>query len=97
MWIKRIDSSEVTPDILAVMKADGLIFHDTNPSEHVITVTTESTWLANKWEMSQQADLPLPKKTFLDRLAGISAWTFTFLFVVAVLAIQWLLRKQLQP
>jgi hypothetical protein len=79
------------------MKADGLIFHDLNPSEHVITVTTESTWLANKWEMSQQADLPLPKKTFLDRLAGISAWTFIFLFVVAVLAIQWLLRKQLQP
>jgi hypothetical protein len=90
MWIKQIDSSEVTADILAAMKNDGLIVHDANPGEHIITLTTDSTWLANKWEMSQQADLAPPKKTFLDRLAGIGAWTFIVLCVVAVLAFQWL-------
>jgi hypothetical protein len=89
MWIKRIDSSEVTADMLADMRSDGLIFHETHPGEHIIIVTTESCWLANKWDMSQQEGLALPKQTFLDQLAGIGAWTFVVLFVVAVLAFQW--------
>jgi hypothetical protein len=88
MWIKRIDSSEVTADMLAAMKSDGLTFHDANPSEHITTATTESCWLANKWDMSQQEGLALPKKTFLDRLAGIGTWTFILLSVVAVVAFQ---------
>jgi hypothetical protein len=93
MWVKRIDSSELTPDLVAAMKRDGLTVQDTDPSTHVITVTTENAWMANKWEMSEQKDRELPQETFLDRLAKIGALNFIFLFVLGVLGVAWFLWR----
>jgi hypothetical protein len=93
MWFKRFDSSELTADVVAALKRDGLTVHDSAPGDDLVTVTTDSDWLANKWEMSEQTSPDCPKDTYLDRLAKIGALNFIVLFVLAVLGVAWLLWR----
>jgi hypothetical protein len=91
MWARVIDSSELTADLLAAMKKDGLTIQDGHPSAHLTTVTTDNLWMANKWEMSEQAGHQPPPETLLDQLAKMGALTFILLFVLSVLGVAWVL------
>jgi len=92
MWIKRFESSELTADLIAAMKNDGLTVY-AGPGAHRVTVTTDKDWMANKWGMSKRI-IPVGRKdTFLDRLAKIGALNFMVVFILAVLAVAWLLWR----
>ncbi|HEV8071731.1 MAG TPA: hypothetical protein VGP76_28705 [Planctomycetaceae bacterium] len=102
MWVKLIVSSDLSADLLAELKRDGLTFHKTNLGPHMIAVTTDDPGLARKWDMSALADQEglklikseiLPKESFLDRLANIGALNLIFIIVMAVLVVAWLLRQ----
>jgi hypothetical protein len=103
MWVKLIVSSDLSADLLAELKRDGLTFHSTNLGAHLIAVTTDDPWLARKWDMSALADqegLKLKKfavlskeTTFLDRLGSLGGLNLIFVIVMAVLAVAWLLRQ----
>jgi hypothetical protein len=102
MWVKLIFSSDLSADLLAELKRDGLTFHSTNLGANFVAVTTDDPWLARKWDMSALADqegLKLtkseirPKKSFLDGLANIGALNLIFIVVMAVLVAAWLLRQ----
>jgi hypothetical protein len=95
MWVKRFESSELTPDVIAAMKSDGLTVAD-EPGAHRVTVTTDKDWMANKWGMSKRIIPAGGKDTFLDQLAKIGAWNFTILFILAVLAVASLLWRDRQ-
>ncbi len=90
MWVKRFESSELTADVIAAMKNDGLTVAD-GPGADRVTVTTDKDWMANKWGMSKRIIPDGGKGTFLDRLAKISALKFMVLFILAVLAVACLL------
>jgi hypothetical protein len=101
MWVKLIVSSDLSADLLAELKRDGLTFHSTNLGPHMIAVTTDDPWLARKWEMSALADQEglkltkseiLAEESFLDSLANIGALNLMLVVVMAVLAAAWLLR-----
>jgi len=102
MWVKLIFSSDLSADLLAELKRDGLTFHSTNLGANFVAVTTDDPWLARKWDMSALADQEglkltkskiLPKESFLDRLANIGALNLIFIVVIAVLVVAWLLRQ----
>ncbi len=92
MWVKEFESSELTADVIAAMKNDGLtVAH--GPDTHHVTVTTDKDWMANKWGMSKRIVADNRKETLLDRLAKIRAANFIVLFVMAVLAVAWLMWR----
>jgi hypothetical protein len=102
MWVKLIVSSDLSADLLAELKRDGLTFHRTNLGPHMIAVTTDDPWLARKWDMSALADQEglkltkseiLLKESFLDRLANVGALNLIFIVITAVLVVAWLLRQ----
>jgi hypothetical protein len=102
MWFKLIVSSDLSADLLAQLKRDGLTFHSTNLGPHLIAVTTDDPWLARKWEMSALAEQEglkltrceiLPKESFLDRVAKMGALNLMFVVIMAVLVAAWLLRQ----
>jgi|SRR5580700_7111551 hypothetical protein len=103
MWVKLILSADLSADLLAELKRDGLTFHSTNLGAHLIAVTTDDPWLARKWDMSALADqeglklkkfdMPSKETTFLDRLGNLGALNLMFVLVIAVLAVAWLLRQ----
>jgi len=95
MWIKRFESSELTADVIAAMKSDGLTVAD-GPGADRVTVTTDKDWMANKWGMSKRITPSGGKDTFLDRLAKIGALNFMVLIIVAVLAVAWFLWRDRQ-
>jgi hypothetical protein len=90
MWVKRFESSELTADVIAAMKNDGLTVAD-GPGADRVTVTTDKDWLGNKWGMSKRIIPDSGKDAVLDRLAKIGALDFMVLFILAVLAVAWLL------
>jgi hypothetical protein len=92
MWVKRFESSELTNDVLAAMQSDGLTVAE-GPDAHHVTVTTDKDWMANKWGMSKRIIPDAGADTFLDRLAKIGAMNFMVLFILAVLAVAWLLWR----
>jgi len=101
MWVKLIDASQLSAELLAEMKKDGLTFRGTNQGAHIIAVTTDNPWLARKWDMSalaEQEGLKLtaceicPKESFLGRFAKIGALNLIFLLILAVLVAAWLIR-----
>ncbi len=91
MWARVIDASELTADILAAMKKDGLTIREGVPSPHLVTVTSDNLWMANKWEMSEQAGHPRPQETLLDQLAKMGALTFILVVLLGVLGVAWFL------
>jgi hypothetical protein len=93
MWVKRFESSELTADVIAAMKNDGLTVAD-GPGADRVTVTTDEDWMANKWGMSKRIIPDSRKDTVLDRLAKIGALNFMVLFILAVLAVAWLFWYQ---
>jgi hypothetical protein len=103
MWVKLFVSSDLSAELLAQLKRDGLTFHRTNLGAHLIAVTTDDPGLARKWDMSALADqegfklrkfdLPLKETTFLDRLGSLGGLNLIFVIVMAVVAVAWLLRQ----
>ncbi len=93
MWVERFESSELTPDVIAAMKSDGLAVAD-GPGADRVTVTTDNDWMANKWAMSKRIVTAGAKVTLLDKLAGIGPLYFMVLFVLAVMATTWFFWRQ---
>jgi len=103
MWVKLIVSSDLSAELFAQLKRDGLTFHRTNLGAQIIALTTDDPGLARKWDMSALADqeglklrkfdLPSKETTFLDRLGNLGALNLMFVIVMAVLAVAWLLRQ----
>jgi hypothetical protein len=103
MWVKLILSTDLSADLLAELKRDGLTFHRTNLGANLIAVTTDDPWLARKWDMSALADqeglklkkfaVPSKETSFLDRLGSLRGLNLIFVIVMAVLVVAWLLRQ----